>query len=71
METNRQQQIYIATLPSERIAVACSLHDFAYERVFVDLRGRHPEMSIERLKLETATRFLKESETILRERYET
>ena len=65
-----QEQIYKTMLPHERIAVACSLHDFAYERVFVDLRSRHPEMSTERVRLETAIRFLHGSEGILRERFD-
>jgi len=62
-----QLEIYKAMSPSQRIEVACSMHDFAYERVFVGLRSRHPEMSLERLRLETAIRFLNESEGILRE----
>ena len=66
----RQQEIYRAMCPSKRIDVACSLHDFAYERLFQNLRARNPEMPVDQVRLETAIRFLNESEGILRESFE-
>ena len=63
--TDEQRAIYRRMTPAERVSTGCALHDFAFNRVLLDLKGKWPELShAELLKLATR-RFLGEAAGVL------
>jgi hypothetical protein len=60
-----QQDIYRAMTPAERVAAGCALHDFAFERMVVYLRGQHPEKSEREILVMATRRFLGDAARVL------
>ena len=59
-------QNYKDMTPRKRFEVACSLHDFAHQKLTGYLAKTHPEWSPRQRLIETAKRFLGESARVLR-----
>jgi hypothetical protein len=63
--TEEQLEIYRRMTPAQRVAIGCSLHDFAFERVLLDLRRRQPDRSEAEHRREAARRFLGDAARVL------
>jgi len=62
---DEQLAIYRRMSPSERVAAGCALHDFAFQRVMLDLRRQYPDRSEESLLKDATRRFLGEAAGVL------
>ena len=63
--TREQQEIYRRMSPAERVSAGCALHDFAFQRVLLDLKRRFPEASEAELLKQATRRFLGEAAAVL------
>ena len=63
--TDEQCEIYRRMTPSDRVATGCALHDFAFERVLLDLKRKNPDRPAAELVKEAARRFLGEAAGVL------
>ncbi len=63
--TNEQIEIYRRMSPAERVAAGCALHDFAFNRVMLDLKRRHPDSPEAELLREAVRRFIGEAAGVL------
>jgi len=63
--TDEQCEIYRGMTPAERVAAGCALHDFAFERVLLNLKREQPERPESELIKEACRRFLGEAAGVL------
>ena len=63
--TEEQRRIYRRMSPAERVATGCALHDFAFDRVLLDLKRKHPDRTISELHEQAARRFIGEAAGVL------
>ena len=63
--TSEQVEIYRRMSPAERVAAGCALHDFAFDRVMLDLKRMHPDSPDSELLKQAARRFIGEAAEVL------
>jgi Rv0078B-related antitoxin len=63
--TEEQVRIYRRMSSAERVAAGCALHDFACERLLLDLRRRHPDSSEDEIQRMLVRSFLGEAAGVL------
>jgi len=65
MTTPEQVDIYRRMTPAERVRTGCALHDFAFNRLCLFFRRRHPEKSSHEIEILATKRILGESAAVL------
>ena len=61
----QQLSIYRQMTPSARVRTACGLHDFAHQRLVLQMSLRHPDLSRREILVKVARRFLGDAAAIL------
>ncbi|NQU12191.1 hypothetical protein HQ590_15460 [bacterium] len=66
-DTSDRQQllIYRQMTPAARVRTACDLHDFAHQRLVLQMSRRYPDRSRREILVTVARRFLGDAAAIL------